>query len=81
MKCFFRHDWGWPRKRGDMDIQVCLSCGLERESRVRFDGPRYTRTQDGIPNFSPAATAATVVTAQVRRQPRRSKIRALRSVA
>jgi len=32
-----------------------LQCGAERESRVAFDGPRYHKTQDGIPNFSPAS--------------------------
>jgi hypothetical protein len=47
MACFFDHNWGWPRKRGDKDIQVCLSCGTERESKVHFDGPRYHRTQTG----------------------------------
>lgn len=55
MSCLFEHNWGWPRKRGNKDIQVCLSCGAERESRVLFDGPRYHRTQDGIPNFSPGS--------------------------
>ncbi len=58
MACFFDHRWGWPRKRNGKDIQVCLDCGLERESKVRFDGPRYRRTQDGIPNFRPAAEPA-----------------------
>jgi hypothetical protein len=52
MKCFFDHTWGWPRKRGGKDMQVCLNCGAERESKVRFDGPRYRKTQDGVPNFS-----------------------------
>jgi hypothetical protein len=52
MACLFEHNWGWPRKREGKDIQICLSCGVERESRVRFDGPRYRRTQDPIPNLS-----------------------------
>ncbi len=52
MACMFEHNWSWPRKRGGKDVQVCLTCGTERESRVRFDGPRYKKTQDGIPNFS-----------------------------
>ncbi len=47
MSCFFDHNWGWPRRRGDKDIQTCRSCGAERESKVRFDGPRYHRTQQG----------------------------------
>jgi hypothetical protein len=55
MACLFEHNWGWPRKRGSKDIQVCLNCGLERESRVRFDGPRYTRTQNPSSNFSTLA--------------------------
>jgi hypothetical protein len=55
MSCLFEHNWGWPRKRAGKDIQVCLSCGAERESRIAFDGPRYHKTQDGIPNFSPAS--------------------------
>jgi hypothetical protein len=50
----FEHNWSWPRKRGGKDVQVCLNCGTERESRVRFDGPRYKKTQDGIPNFTTA---------------------------
>ncbi len=54
MACMFEHNWSWPRKRGGKDLQVCLHCGAERESRVRFDGPRYKKTQDGIPNFSTA---------------------------
>ncbi len=52
MACMFEHNWSWPRKRGGKDVQVCLNCGTERESRVRFDGPRYRKTQEGIPNFS-----------------------------
>jgi hypothetical protein len=51
MACLFGHDWGWPRKRGDKHVQVCLECGSERESRVRFDAPRYRKTQEGIPNL------------------------------
>ncbi len=49
MACLFEHNWGWPRRRGNRDMQVCLDCGVERESRVRFDGPRYRRTQDPMP--------------------------------
>jgi hypothetical protein len=30
------------------DLQVCLDCGLERQSKVSFDSPRYHRTQDGV---------------------------------
>ncbi len=54
MKCFFEHNWGWPRKRGNKDVQVCLHCGAERESKVDFGGPRYHRTQDGIREARPA---------------------------
>jgi hypothetical protein len=32
-------------------MQVCLTCGTERESKVRFEGPRYRRTQDRVPDF------------------------------
>ncbi|MGD0013459.1 MAG: hypothetical protein ABSD56_03395 [Bryobacteraceae bacterium] len=55
MTCLFDHNWGWPRKRGAKDIQVCLNCGHERESKVRFDGPHYRRTQGPIPDFTPTA--------------------------
>lgn len=48
MACLFEHNWGWPRKRGSKDVQVCRNCGTERESKVRFGGPRYRRTQDGV---------------------------------
>jgi hypothetical protein len=58
MRCLFDHEWGWPRKRGGKDIQVCLHCGTERESKVHFDPPRYRKTQDGIPNFAATALAA-----------------------
>jgi hypothetical protein len=46
MKCLFEHNWGWPRRRGGKDMQVCVICGRERESLVRFDGPRYRKTQE-----------------------------------
>lgn len=55
MGCLFEHNWSWPRRRGSKDMQVCLNCGAERESKVRFDGPRYRKTQDGIPNFGKLA--------------------------
>jgi len=64
MKCLFDHNWGWPRKRGDKDMQVCLNCGLERQSKVHFDGPRYHKTQEAIPNFAPSTVC---VEAKVRR--------------
>jgi hypothetical protein len=51
MACLFEHNWGWPRRRGGKDVQVCLTCGSERESKVHFGGPHYRRTQDPIPNF------------------------------
>ncbi len=50
MTCLFEHNWGWPRRRGGKDVQVCVSCGCERESLVRFDGPRYRKTQEAIPH-------------------------------
>ncbi len=46
MACLFRHNWGWPRRRGDRHMQVCLDCGAERESRVQFDTPRYASSQE-----------------------------------
>jgi hypothetical protein len=52
MTCLFEHNWGWPRRRGGKDVQVCLSCGTERESKVSFGGPRYRRTQDAVPGFA-----------------------------
>ena len=52
MHCLFDHDWSWPRRRGERDVQRCRYCGAERESKVRFDGPRYHKTQDAIPNFT-----------------------------
>lgn len=41
------HNWGWPRRRGGKDMQTCLDCGAERESRVKFGPPRYRKTQEG----------------------------------
>ncbi len=51
MSCLLSHDWSWPRRKGGKDVQFCPRCGKERESKVRFEGPRYRRTQDPIPNF------------------------------
>ena len=48
MTCLFEHNWGWPRRRGGKDLQVCVGCGRERESLVRFDGPRFRKTQEAI---------------------------------
>ncbi len=50
MACLLHHNWGWPRRRGDRHMQVCIECGAERESRVQFDAPRYRRTQEPSPN-------------------------------
>ena len=37
MSCWLRnHEWGWPRKRGGVDTQVCVKCGVERDSRIQF---------------------------------------------
>jgi hypothetical protein len=33
-------------------VQICPDCGAERESRIRFDGPHYRRTQDRIRDFA-----------------------------
>jgi len=74
MKCLFEHNWSWPRKRGQKDIQVCLDCGSEREAKVRFDGPRYRKTQDAIPNFSPSALS-------LQTEPRRPQIIEITSAA
>jgi len=51
MACLFRHNWGWPRRRGNRNVQTCLICGIERESRVQFDEPRYRRTQEALPRM------------------------------
>jgi hypothetical protein len=32
-------------------MQTCLRCGCERVSKVSFDGPRYTRTQESPGEF------------------------------
>jgi len=32
-------------------VQTCLICGIERESRVQFDEPRYRRTQEALPRM------------------------------
>lgn len=34
------HAWGWPRRRGKHDIQVCTSCGGERKSLIQFGTPQ-----------------------------------------
>ncbi len=53
------HNWGWPRKRGDRDMQVCARCGQERESKVQFDGPRLARTRrPEEARLAPAAAVA-----------------------
>ena len=59
MRCLFEHHWGWPRKRGSKDIQVCLHCGTERESKVHFGEPRYRKTQDGTINSVSAGIPVT----------------------
>jgi hypothetical protein len=38
MHCIF-HQWGWPRRRGERDTQVCANCGLERISSIQFGTP------------------------------------------
>ncbi len=35
MKCIF-HKWSWPRKRGDLDVQICSKCASERPSPIQF---------------------------------------------
>ncbi len=47
MRCLWEHNWSWPRRRGSKDIQICLACCAERESKVRFSGPRFRLTQPG----------------------------------
>jgi hypothetical protein len=42
MTCFF-HTWGWPRRRGETDYQVCARCGSERLSKVQFRGSPVQR--------------------------------------
>ncbi len=51
MTCLFDHNWSWPRRRGEKDVQFCPNCGAERESKVRFDAPHYHRTQEALVNF------------------------------
>lgn len=51
MGCVFGHNWSWPRRRAGRDVQICPNCGTERASKVRFDGPRYRRTQEAVPSF------------------------------
>jgi len=36
MTIFHIHTWGWPRRRGDRDVQVCTKCGAERDSEIQF---------------------------------------------
>ena len=37
MACWLRrHEWGWPRRRGDADTQVCVKCGASRPARIQF---------------------------------------------
>ena len=37
MACWLgNHEWGWPRRRGGMDTQVCVNCGVSRTSQVQF---------------------------------------------
>jgi hypothetical protein len=52
------HDWGWPRRRGDRDVQVCTQCGAERESSIQFMGsvPKILagERQTALPDRPPA---------------------------
>ncbi len=52
MACLFNHQWSWPRRKAGKDMQICLTCGSERESLVRFGEPRYRKTQDARPEVS-----------------------------
>jgi hypothetical protein len=37
MSCWLRnHEWGWPRRRGGEDRQVCVRCGTARVSQIQF---------------------------------------------
>jgi hypothetical protein len=39
MTCWFGgHNWGWPRRRSDCDVQVCVRCGASRVSVIQFAG-------------------------------------------
>lgn len=44
MTIFHIHTWGWPRRRGDRDVQVCTQCGAERDSEIQF--ATATRTSE-----------------------------------
>lgn len=35
-------------------MQVCLGCGMERESKVSFDSPHYHKTQDRAASCMPS---------------------------
>jgi hypothetical protein len=36
MACVLTHNWGWPRRRGDQDLQTCIDCGAERLAPIQF---------------------------------------------
>jgi hypothetical protein len=37
MSCWLgNHEWGWPRRRGGEDRQVCVRCGTARVSQIQF---------------------------------------------
>jgi hypothetical protein len=55
MACWLNsHEWGWPRRRGDVDTQVCVRCGASRAARIQF-GARCPDPADNSLNVAPAA--------------------------
>ncbi len=36
MACLLTHNWGWPRRRGDQDLQTCIHCGAQRLAPIQF---------------------------------------------
>lgn len=63
MQCVFEHNWGWPRRRGGMDVQVCVVCGRERRSPIQFDGPFYKKAPQTDPAPVPLRFAERLRTA------------------
>jgi len=50
MTCWLRnHEWGWPRRRGDLDTQVCVKCGASRPATIQF-GSVHTGPANTVKN-------------------------------
>jgi hypothetical protein len=49
------HNWSWPRRRGDRDVQTCVACGVTRLSSIQFKKtalsvPPPLTSPNGIPH-------------------------------